>query len=225
MKSIISNNKGIALVTSLLFTMITVGIILALFYVITQSIKISAATKRYRNVTEAAYGGGELMALDVIGNAWKNVDSANGISNSLVSMYGNIGLSVSASDDCIKQKLSYPTAYWTDCTAPQKSTELSAIRTSPDLTFLLKGVSTGKNYKLYAKIVDTTPGNTDTTLSSLLTADDSDGLLSASGSAYNKTGAGGVPVQHIPFGYRIEVQGEKETNAIEKANVTVLYAY
>jgi hypothetical protein len=34
-----------------------------------------------------------------------------------------------------------------------------------------------------------------------------------------------VPVQHIPFGYRIEVQGEKETNAIEKANVTVLYAY
>lgn len=225
MKSIISNNKGIALVTSLLFTMITVGIILALFYVITQSIKISSATKRYRNVTEATYGGGELMALDVIGNAWKNFASANGISNSLVSTYGNIGLSVSASDDCIKQKLSFPTAYWTDCTASQKSTELSAIRTSPDLTFLLKGVSTGKNYKLYAKIVDTTPGNTDTTLSSLLTADDSEGLLSASGSAYNKTGAGGVPVQHIPFGYRIEVQGEKETNAIEKANVTVLYAY
>ena len=225
MKLILSNNKGIALVTSLMLTMITLGIIMALFYVITQSIKISAATKRYRNVTEAAYGGGELMAFDIIGNAFKNVSSAGGMSNSLVSTYSNINLSVSASNDCFKQKMLSPVSNWTNCSSPQKSMELSTIKSSPDLTFLLKGTSNNQNYKVYAKIVDTSSGNTDTASSSMISASDSGGLLSGSGSAYNKTGAGGVPIQHIPFGYRIEVQGEKETNAIEKSNVSVLYSY
>ncbi len=225
MKALLSNNKGVALVTSLMLTMITLGIVMALFYILTQSIKISAATKRYRNVTEAAYGGAELMAFDVIGTAWKNYSSAGGMSNGLVSTYGNIDLAVSSPNDCLTQKLSSPAANWSNCSSPQKSMELSTIKSSPDLTFLLKGTTSSQHYKVYAKIVDTTSGNTDTGSSSMINPSDSDGLLSGSGTAYSKTGAGGVPIQHIPFGYRIEIQGEKETNALEKSNVMVLYAY
>ena len=224
MKSILLNAKGIALVTALMFTMITLGIVMALLYVLTQSIKISAATKRYRNVTEAAYGGSELMAFDVIGNAWKNISSAGGMTNSLVSTYSRLNLSAVASNPCFTQKLRAPATQWSSCSPTQKSMEIATIRSSPDLSFLLKGTAPGTIYKVYAKIVDTSSGNTDTAASALLNASDSDGLLSGSGTAYNKTG-GNIPVQHIPFGYRIEVQGENETNGSEKANVTVLYAY
>lgn len=224
MKSILSNNRGVALITSLMLTMITLGIVMALFYIITQSIKVSAATKRFRNVTEATYGGGELMAFDIIGNAFKNQSSAGGMANQLVSTYSNIGLAVSIPNDCFKEKISSPVSSWSSCTTTQKSMELASIKSSPDLTFLLKGTSVGQNYKVFAKIVDTSSGNTDTASSAMLNTSDSEGLLSGSGSAYNKTG-GGIPLQHIPFGYRIEVQGEKETNAIEKSNVTIMYAY
>lgn len=225
MKSILSNNKGIALVTSLMLTMISLGIVMALFYMITQSMKISAATKRYRNATEATYGGGELVAFDIIGNAWKNYSSAGGMSNSLTTTYSNIGLSVTTADNCLTQKLSSPVSNWTSCSSPQKSMDITTIKSTPDLTFLLNGTTPQQNYKVYAKIVDTTSGNTDISSSALLSISDSEGLISASGSGYNKTGTGGVSIQHIPFGYRIEVQGEKETNAIERSNVTVLYAY
>lgn len=225
MKSILSNNKGVALLTSLMLTMITLGIVMSLFYIITQSIKVSAATKRYRNVTEATYGGSELVAFDIIGSAFKNMSSAGGMSNQLVSAYANVDLSMLASNNCFKQKLSSPSSSWTSCTSTQKSMELLTVKTTPDLTFLLKSTAAGQNYKVFAKIVDTTSGNTDTASSSMLSSSDSGGLLSGSGSAYNKSGAGGVAIQHIPYAYRIEVQGEKETNAIEKSNVTVLYAY
>lgn len=225
MKLLPSNNKGVALVTSLMLTLITLGIIMALFYVMIRSIRISASVKRYRNVTEATYGGGELMAFGVIGDAFKNMSSAGGMANSLASTYGNINLSLLASNDCFKQKLTAPASHWTACSALQKSMELTTIKSAPDLTFLLKGTSNSQNYKVYAKVVDTSTGNTDTSSSALLNADDKEGLLSGSGTAYNKTGTGGVPIQHVPYGYRIEVQGEKEANAVETSNVTILYEY
>lgn len=224
MKSILSNNKGVALVTALMLTLITMGIVMALFYLITQSIKISAATKRYRNVTEATYGGAELVAFDLIGAAWKNYSSSGGMSTKLVNSYANVNLAVPVSNDCLAQKLSSPTSRWTNCSAQQKDMQLSAIRGTPDLTFLLKGAATGQHYKVYAKIVDTSSGNTDT--SALISnASDGEGLISASGSSYSKAGGSQVSMVHIPYGYRIEVQGQPQANLNEKSNVTMLYAY
>ncbi|MDA8429292.1 MAG: pilus assembly PilX N-terminal domain-containing protein [Geobacteraceae bacterium] len=228
MKLIVSNNKGIALVTSLMLTLVILGIVMALFYVLTQSMKISAATKRYQSVTEATYGGSEFMAFDLIGNAWKNYSSAGGMSSQLVNSYGNINLAVSTSDDCLRQKLSSPTTNWTKCSAAQKSMDIASIKTSPDMTFLLKGAATGQHYKVYAKILEATAGNTDTSAGSMLTAADSGGFDDASGVAYQTPytgGGGGAAIKQIPYTYRIDVQGEKETNPMEKSNVSVLYAY
>lgn len=212
------------MVTSLMFTLIILGIIMALFYMIAQSIKISAATKRYRNVTEATYGGAELVSLELIGTAWKNYSSSGGAASKLVATYGNVNLAVTVPNDCLIQKLSLPPSSWTACTAQQKTMELSSIKAAPDLSFLLKGATTGQHYKVYAKIVDTSAGNTDT--GSLVTNNsDAGGLIAASGTAYSKTGGSSVQIMHIPYGYRIEVQGEPEANLREKSNVTVLYAY
>lgn len=224
MKKVFSDNKGVALVTALMLTMLTMGIIMSLFYIMTQAIKISAASKRYGNVTEATYGGAELMAFELIGTAWKNYSSAGGAASKLVSAYGNIDLAVAIPNDCLTQKLSSPVSSWTNCSAQQKAMEISTIKSTPDLTFLLKGATTGQNYKVYAKIVDTSSGNTDT--SSLISStSDSGGLIAASGSSYSKTGGSQVSMMHIPYSYRIEVQGEPEAKVQEKNNVTVLYAY
>jgi len=226
MKSILRNNKGMALVTALMLTMITLGIIMSMLYMITQATKISGATKKYHNVTEAAFGGGELLANDVIGMAWKNYSSAGGVGSQLNALYGSVGLSMQTSDPCFKQKLSSASANWAACTPAQKSVDLPSIKGTPDLSFVLKGTATGTNYKVYAKIVDTTAGNTDTASSSLLNASDAaTGLVGAAGSAYNRTGGGTIAIQHIPFVYRLEIQGEKEINPSEKSNVSVLYAY
>lgn len=221
MKVMLKNNKGVALVTSLMLTLISLGIVMALFYIITQSIKISAANKRYTSVKEAAYGGGELMAFDVLATAWTNY--ATGVASSLVSKFGNVDLSVSISDECMRQKMSSAPANWTACSSGQKSLDLPSIKSSPDLSFLLKGASVAQHYKVFAKIVDTSAGNTDPVASSIETGAAED-LITASGSAYSRD-AGGVPVMHVPYSYRIEVQSEKESNPMEKSNVTVLYAY
>ena len=218
------NNKGMALVTSLMLTLITLGIIMSMLYIITQATKISGVTKKYHNVTEAAFGGGELVANDLIGLAWKNYSSVNGMGNQLTSAYGTIGLVMSATDPCFKQKLSTATANWSSTCS--KSLDLDSIKSKPDLSFLLKGTLPGSNYKVYAKIVDTTAGNTDTASSTLLNSSDiASGLVGASGSAYNRSGAGTIAIQHIPYVYRLEIQGEKEINPLEKSNVSVLYAY
>jgi len=224
MKKRLADNKGIALVTALMLTLITMGIVMALFYMITQSVKLSAANKRYRNVTEATYGGAELVAFDIIGTAWKNYSSSAGATSKLVSTYGNVDLTASVSNDCFIQKLSSPTSSWTSCGAAEKSMDISSVKSDPDISFLLKGAATGQNYNVYAKIVDTTAGNTDT-FSLISDSSDKDGLISASGSSYSKTGGSQVSMMHIPFSYRIEVQGQPAANQLEKSNVTVLYAY
>lgn len=224
MKKILADDKGVALVTALMLTLITMGIVMALFYMITQSIKVSAANKRYRNVTEATYGGAELVAFDIIGTAWKNYSSSAGATSKLISTYGNVDLTAPVSNDCFIQKLSSPTSSWTSCPAAEKSTSIDLIKSDPDISFTLKGATTGQNYNVYAKIVDTTSGNTDT--SSLISnSSDSDGLISASGSSYSKTGGSQVSMMHIPYAYRIEVQGEPAVSKREKSNVTILYAY
>ena len=50
-----NNNKGIALITALMLTLITLVIILSVFFVMTNNIKSSAATKAYNAVNEIEF--------------------------------------------------------------------------------------------------------------------------------------------------------------------------
>ena len=206
MKSI-RNENGIALVTALMFTLICLGMVAALMQMLLLETKLSASQKAYRNSLEASYGGTELVTREFIPRLFTNYSTGVG---PLLTVYGDeglgdIGLVVNGS---LSQKLHTATDDWDGL-----SRTLDA-KDTPDLEFNLRGSGSGSNFKVYAKIVDTVPGNSDTT--------GVDYLDSGAGVA----GAGaGISPKHNPVLYSLEVRGERETNAKEKALLSVLYAY
>ncbi len=203
----IRNEKGIALVTALMFTLVCLAIIMTLMYYVLTSTKMSAAQKRYRNSLEASYGGTELVTKTIIPALFSNY---SGGKVSLLADFGNpsqLGLYLGPD---LKTKLNNPTANW------GSASKTVNPKDSPDITFSLRGQTTSSHFKVYSKIVDTVPGV---------------GLVDASGIDYLDPGMGTAGTSNstqsprTPNVYSIEVQGEAEVNPKEKAALSVLYAY
>ena len=216
----INNQNGIALVTALMLTLISLVIILTLLYLVNQGITTVGSQKRYHNALEASHGGVDVFSREIIPGIITVInndpaDPATAVTNSLVTLktrFSSIGLDFTQTGDCLRQKLTLPASQWTACTANNRTTD---PRNEADAMFVLKGVgSFSSGYKVYSKIVDTTPGNSD-----------------ASGIDYLDSGAGvtgssaGISPKHLPALFRMEVQGEKEQNPKERALLSVLYAY
>jgi hypothetical protein len=208
----IGNDRGIALVTALLLTLISLAIVMALLYLITQGVQLSAASKRYRNALEASYGGAEVFTKEIIPQLMGATNTAN-LSVLLA------GSPVFSNSPCLQKKLNVatsnwgvPVAGWPTVCGP--TTKTANPLDTPDATFTLQGTALQPNFNVYAKIVDTQPGNSDTS--------GIEQLDSASGVAY---GAAGVSPKHMPATYRIEIQGQRANNPQEKAHLSVLYAY
>jgi Tfp pilus assembly protein PilX len=203
---ILKNEKGVALVTSLLLTLISLGMVMALLQIVLMQTKISGAHKRYKNSLEAAHGGVQLIAKEIIPMLF-NQDIPDPKAT-LTSEFTAIDLDTS-SNDCLKQKLTSTSGSWTACGADSQTME---AKKAWDLSFKLPGVS-GAGYQVYAKIVDSKPGNSDTSGQNL---DSGAGVAGASN---------GVDPMHVPGVYRIEAVGESTTNSKEKAELTVFYSY
>ncbi len=199
----LKNEEGIALVTALMFTLICLGIVAALMQMLLLQTKVSAVEKNYRNSLEAAYGGTELVTKEFIPKLFTNYST--GIGPLLTAYASNIGLQASAG---LKTKLSSATSDWGTLSKTLNPKD------APDLQFMLKGTGTNGNFKVYAKVVDTVPGNSDTTGIDYL---DSGVGVAGSGS--------GIAPKHNPALYSVEVQGERASNPKEKAILSVLYAY
>ena len=86
-------------------------------------------------------------------------------------------------------------------------------RSSPDIRFTVSGIAPARPFDVYTKIIDTVAGNSST----------SGITLEGQGAAESQTGM--ITAQHFPYMYRMEVQSERQNDATEKANFTVLYAY
>ena len=210
---VVKNEHGIALVTSLMLTLITLAIIMAVMYLISSSIQNTGANKRYKSAMEAAYGGTELVVKDLLPMIMRDFASAN-LGTDISNYSQDAGLTVSAngynntsqSQQCLQDKLTLPTSHWhTYCSNTLNPT------TTPDITLTLPATN-GTQFSVYSKIVDTVPGNTD-----------SSGLqLEGAGVAESNTII--VP-QHFPYVYRLEIQGQRTVNPAEKSNISVLYAY
>lgn len=202
----LDNERGIALITALLLTMISLLVLMAVVYMITQGIQVSAAHKKYATALEATYGGAEVFTKDVIGKA---------INSPLAEppMDALLGATFARYTGCFRKKLIFPTSKWEaqGCGADAKTVD---PKTKPDVQFTLQGLPNQPNFSVFSKIVDTVPGNSDTSGTVLLD--------SGNGVAY---GNSGVSPQHVPSLYRVEVQGEREVNPQEKARLTVLYSY
>jgi hypothetical protein len=202
---LINNEKGIALVTSLMLTLISLTMAMALLYMVTQGITTSAAHKRYHSSLAASHGGIEVFTKEILPRILKGEQAL-----ALTADFLDINLNI-PTYNCLDDKLNKSTGAWTNCGA--QATSIDA-KSGFDVSFKLRGAPLQPNYTVYSKITDTSAGNSDPTGIDYL---DSGAGVSGSGS--------GVNPKHIPAMYRIEVQGEKETNAKENAKLSVLYAY
>lgn len=199
----IRNQQGIALVTALMFTLISLAIIMGLLYFMTQSVQVSGSHKRYKTALEASYGGADVVLKEVIPQMFQGYSSSQ-----LTTAFSGIGMQVDTSSACMKLKLTTPTSQW-----PASCSQTLNPKTSPDINFKLQaqGLSS-EPFSVYSKIVDTVTGNTDTS------------GLQLEGSGVAESGSIITP-QHFPYYYRVEVQAEKSTNAKEQANLDIQYAY
>lgn len=226
---ILHNEKGIALITSLMFTLLSLVITMALLYMVSTSIRTAGAVKRYRTSTEAAYGGTEIMVKDLItaSFAYRDYSAANpgkGFSYYMKNSYMSRLSSPNISDSCFRVKMTTPKSKW-----PAACSDISTsnIKNTYDVTFNLNAAS-GTPFAVYSKIIDTMErkfqiyrnhttmtvtmaGNSDTTTFALEGGSTTDGA--------------GVSVPHYPYMYRIEIQAERQQNPTEKSKISVQYAY
>ena len=208
----VNNEKGVALVTALMLTLVMLAICMTLLYMVTQSTKSSASQKRYSTAVAASYGGTEILK-DVIPRLMSYSSARSAVPT--VTGFNNINLAFPAADsdlDCLTQKLRRNTNEWSACGAA--NTKVDA-RSKPDFTFNLNGITPGQGYKVYTKIVSTVAGNSDMSGVDFL----------ESGLGVAQAGGGVIAPQHFPSMFTIEVAGEKAVQAKERAELSVLYAY
>lgn len=207
---------GIALVTTLMLTMIALAISMVMLHLTIQWTQMSGSHKMYKNSLEAANGGISILVREalptLIGATANNTGATDYFTNALTSALNLDNITVNVSNACFLQKLTFPTDQWNSaCSAQSRSLD---AKISPDFSFSLQsqitGFGTPAGFTVHTKIVSATPGSTD------LSGIELEGMATT-----------GAPPSDIgaPYLYRIEVTGEKTTNSREKANLSVLYAY
>lgn len=203
---LLKNNEGIALVTALMLTMISLTIIMAVMYIVTQSITQSGQLKKYRTALDASYGGSEIVVKDILPVVFQNYSaSPSDFSATVQGAFSDVGLQV-LNQNCLQSKLTKSTSVW-----PANCNNSSNPKKSPDMSFNLQAAS-GNPFIVYSKIVSTVVGNSDT------------GGLQLEGSGVAESSSLLTP-QHFPYIYTMEVQGERQNNPTTQANIEVLYAY
>lgn len=217
-----NNNKGIALVTSLLFTLISLGIIMALLTIVIQGTKVSAANKSYKTAIQAGYGAVEIVTRDILPTAFTSVPLDTAYKASLASI--NLIFPLEA---CFNQKVQYSTlkpdgtTNWLACTGSPTSPNPTE---SEDMTFNLRSTNDSVGFRVYTKITDSRCGG-DSAVGQPCSNSDTSGVdyLDAGGGVASSSGS--VTPQHRPAYFRIEVQSERAANPKEKAQMSVLYGF
>ncbi|MDD2542228.1 MAG: hypothetical protein PHH28_14480 [Desulfuromonadaceae bacterium] len=213
---LLSNQKGIALITSLMLTLITLTIVMYLLYMITAGTKMSGANKRYKTVLEASYGSTDLVLKEMIPIMFSGLTTP-GATLSASGFSSLLNLSHS-SDACLNQKLTLPSSKWDAACSSSPDATVGA-----DITLRLNSTSSDQ-FTIYTKIVETICSDPRPYPEGSCTGSDLSGIEGLDAGASVSGGIMGVVVQHLPATYRIEVQGERG-NTQERAKLSILYAY
>lgn len=212
MMKTLRNEKGIALVMVLVLALISLAIVATLVYMVLQGTKSSGFLKRYESAREAGMGGTELVAALISNRGDLNITGLPIDSKSTVSfVLCDCGLPDVLGDNvpntCLCRKLCDPTASWVAAGCDDSFDPTSNY----DMYFKLPGLDTNE-FEVFAKIVDTTLGNSD------LSGEDLGGTCVA-------CGGGEVPVSPAPYLYRIEINTEQTPTRIQRSRLSVLYGY
>ena len=208
---LLDNQKGIVLITSLMLTLITLVVVLALLYMITAGTTSSGKLTQYRTSMDASYGGAQIVAKDVIPYILTNyaltpaalVTQMTGATG----FQGMIGINA-AQAACVQAKLKNATANW-----PAGCDAIAPASKVPDLTVQLPAANGATPFVVYSKIVSTKLGNSDM------------GGVNLVGAAVTESGNNVIYPPSQPYLYTIEVQGQKKGDTKISADLEVLYAY
>jgi hypothetical protein len=195
----IHNEKGVALVISLLMVFVSLAIIVGVLMMLNQGQKVSSLTRQYATAREAAYGGAEFTALEIIR---KEIDDAGGTAAASAAWaksgtYGGL-VSHSVAENCFYAKLTTSTALWPAACGDTSTTNLDV---TSDFSVTLSGTQSKAPFTVFVKIVDTRRGNT--SLSSVVLERDPTNSINER--------------QHLPYIYRIEYLTQRTTNPDERA--------
>jgi hypothetical protein len=202
------NQRGAALVTALLLTMLSLVMALTLLFVVSTGSRISASQRSYRTALAAAHGGVELFTQEIIPLMFDSGTSAGFLEDRLARVHLQVGEFA-----CLQQKLSVATAGWSQACLDKADADPARF---PDATFrLASGRPSEPGFTVSTKIVDSVPGNSDRGGLDYL---DLGGGVAARDEA--------IHPRHVPGIYSIAVQGVREGGeSREKAQLSVLYAY
>jgi hypothetical protein len=193
------DEKGIALVMVMVLSLIALAIVSALLFMLTQGTRESGAYRFFKTAEEASIGGTEIASQFIRSRGKLNLPTAN---NPWIT-----------TDACLNEKLTLSKTDWTsNCSATEKSLGIiETDNTTFDMSFDLG------DYRVYAKIVDTVQGNSDT--GGIVTS----GSLGGGGVVASNSGIVSPP--HVPYLYRMEIQAQKILNPVEHSRLAILYAY
>lgn len=210
--------KGAALVVVLAIVVMSTALLAVVMHFIQRGAETSALEQKYETAKDASLGAIEVFAKEIIPMVISRAQIAP--DTALTNALGNFNtitsaqIAAGATNACFSDKLlkSTSAANWAGC-ANYDQAHSANPKESPDITFTLTSTN-GQPFRVYSKIVDTVQGNSNTSEVTL-----------EGGSAADSSGSGGVLVQHFPYMYSMEVQGERQNNPTERARFEVLYAY
>jgi hypothetical protein len=209
----LTDKKGVALVVVLAIVVVCTAMVAVVLHFIQRGTETSVLEQKYATAKDASLGALDVFAKEVIPMAIgiAQITPASSMTNALANFNSIASATITAgvTNACFSDKLLKSTTSWTTCGASSSSSD---PKTTPDITFTLQGANQ-QPFRVYAKIVDTVSGNSNT--SSVLL--EGTGVAEGSGAV--------VSIQHFPFMYSMEVQGERQQNPSERANFEVLYAY
>lgn len=198
--------RGMAYVTVAAIIVISAIIITSVYYFLFKGTQVSGLQKKYQTAKEASYGALDVTTKEII------PATIGGTSlSSVIAGYTAITtatINQLSTDACFTAKLTSESSSW-----PSGCDSTIDAKTSPDIRFTLSGVPPASPYNVYVKIVDTVVGNSNTSgvvLEGMGTAEATSGMITS---------------QHFPYIYRLEIQGEKQTNPSERSILSVLYGY
>ncbi|MCX5718779.1 MAG: hypothetical protein NT055_02225 [Nitrospirae bacterium] len=214
---VLTNQKGIALVMVLVISAIALAIMAGLIYMITSGTQISGMQKKYKTALEAGLGGADITYQLI---ALRGETSAT---DNFRSTLPTLSIFITTPNTCVTRsitkcttigsytgiatKFNLPTECWSGCDSV--STFDPATPGTYDMRFDLGMAPT---YRGFAKIVDTTLGN----------SGGDEGLLKT---GVVLTNPGEVTVVSVPYFYTIEVDAENQANPAERAKLSILYQY
>lgn len=227
MTKLLRNEKGIALATVLVLSLIALVIISTLLYLVLQGTKYSGFLKRYETAREAGIGAAEIAGAAIAGrgnlvipagggNYYVNLAKACDCGDPLVASDSTFsdGTALTGNYICLCAKLCDPTASW-----PSSCSSTMDPVSYPDIpAFDLAGIG-GADYRVFAQIVDTTIGNSDLSTEQL------------GGSGVASSSASVISAPPVPYLYRIEINSQSKASATagsektERSRLSVLYAF